>query len=314
MTLQWRAGASHHLPDALPRLPRFAKKSGEDVDDSSPDEISRPGRIFNGPRGPVLDGIPLSDLGVQQPSDSPPRPSPCVATYTPQGPDDLVSLMAIALVPEPVSSHQDVSTTLDSDNSDVDIATLWDDSVVASWQRKTLALTRGPETSRNNVPRHHLHRTHRVTCQFHSAARYRRPNRGNADATNIIRMTAAATTRWFVLTIRMTWVAFYTHANSPYLRKREGAYQNTFKGQVNSAKSRYTARVEDRGGRWDDRHPCTIYFECHEANIAGHPGLGTGTRGRRFSTSNTRGYCRRTRGEIEGRRLILLRHQRFIVA
>ena len=37
------------------------KKLGEDVDDSFPDEVSRPGRIFNGPRGPVL------DLGVQPP-------------------------------------------------------------------------------------------------------------------------------------------------------------------------------------------------------------------------------------------------------
>ena len=58
MTLHWRAGAPHHLPGALPRLPR-SEKPGEDVDDSFPDEVSRPGRIFNGPQEPVL------DLGIQ---------------------------------------------------------------------------------------------------------------------------------------------------------------------------------------------------------------------------------------------------------
>ena len=40
MTLHWRAGAPHHLPDAPPRLPR-PEKLGEDVGDSCPDEVSR---------------------------------------------------------------------------------------------------------------------------------------------------------------------------------------------------------------------------------------------------------------------------------
>lgn len=31
--------------------------------------FSRPGHIFNSPRGPALDGIPLSDLGIQPPDD-----------------------------------------------------------------------------------------------------------------------------------------------------------------------------------------------------------------------------------------------------
>lgn len=64
MTLKWRAGTSHSVSGAILRLPGFEQPE-EDVDDGFPDDISRPGRIFSGPRRPVLHGVPLSDLGIE---------------------------------------------------------------------------------------------------------------------------------------------------------------------------------------------------------------------------------------------------------
>lgn len=64
MDLQWRLGAHHQLPDALSRLPRFEEPGG-DIDDSFLDETPNKG-AYQGPTGPVLDGIPLSELGVDE--------------------------------------------------------------------------------------------------------------------------------------------------------------------------------------------------------------------------------------------------------
>lgn len=63
MDLQWKEGRSHHLPDALSRLPRF-DVPGKDIDTSFPGDSSTK-LSFRGPKGPVLDGIPLSTMGVQ---------------------------------------------------------------------------------------------------------------------------------------------------------------------------------------------------------------------------------------------------------
>ena len=62
MDLKWKEGRNHHLPDALSRLPRF-DLPGEDIDVSFPGD-SATKLSFRGPQGPVLDGIPLSELGV----------------------------------------------------------------------------------------------------------------------------------------------------------------------------------------------------------------------------------------------------------
>lgn len=63
MCLEWKEGRSHHLPDALSRLPRF-DMPGEDIDTSFPGDSSTK-LSFRGPKGPVLDGVLLSDLGVK---------------------------------------------------------------------------------------------------------------------------------------------------------------------------------------------------------------------------------------------------------
>lgn len=62
MDLQWRPGSRHQLPAALSTLPRFDSPSN-DTDDSFPDDASR-ACAYRGPGGPVLDGIPLIQLGV----------------------------------------------------------------------------------------------------------------------------------------------------------------------------------------------------------------------------------------------------------
>lgn len=62
MNLQWK-GRSRHLPDALSRLPRF-DMPGKDITADFPDDLSTK-LSFRGPTGPVLDGILLSDLGVE---------------------------------------------------------------------------------------------------------------------------------------------------------------------------------------------------------------------------------------------------------
>ena len=66
MTLQWRAGTQHQLPDALSRL--FGNTpEGTDVDDAFPDDSTlKSDRRTKGPQGPTLDGIPLSQLGEER--------------------------------------------------------------------------------------------------------------------------------------------------------------------------------------------------------------------------------------------------------
>lgn len=64
MDLEWREGRKHHLPDALSRLPRFDQPV-RDIDVSFPGE-SPTALSYRGPQGPVLDGIPLSDMGVDE--------------------------------------------------------------------------------------------------------------------------------------------------------------------------------------------------------------------------------------------------------
>ena len=64
MDLEWREGRKHHLPDALSRLPRFDQPA-RDIDVSFPGDTPT-ALTCRGPRGPVLDGIPLKDLGVSE--------------------------------------------------------------------------------------------------------------------------------------------------------------------------------------------------------------------------------------------------------
>ena len=67
MTLRWREGCQHVLPDALSRLPH-SRMPQADVDDSFPDDLSSRDRAdFVGPRGPILDGTRLSELEPLQP-------------------------------------------------------------------------------------------------------------------------------------------------------------------------------------------------------------------------------------------------------
>ena len=64
MDLQWRPGANHQLPDALSRLP-LGDAPGTDIDDSFPDDYSTR-TTYRGPRGPVLEGVLLSELGADE--------------------------------------------------------------------------------------------------------------------------------------------------------------------------------------------------------------------------------------------------------
>ena len=62
MTMRWRAGSSHQLPDALSRLPRPGP-AADPIDDSFPDDATS-GELgdYVGPQGPVLEGVLLKDL------------------------------------------------------------------------------------------------------------------------------------------------------------------------------------------------------------------------------------------------------------
>ena len=62
MTMTWRLGTSHHLPDALTRLPR-PDAADDLIDDSFPDNASS-GNPTDcvGLRGPIRDGQLLSVL------------------------------------------------------------------------------------------------------------------------------------------------------------------------------------------------------------------------------------------------------------
>ena len=76
MELRWRAGTSHQLADALSRL-HTVTAGATDVDGSFPDEVASSSGIHRGPQGPLLDGIPLSELEVQPVAG--PRPIPLAA-------------------------------------------------------------------------------------------------------------------------------------------------------------------------------------------------------------------------------------------
>ena len=63
ITLKWRPGTQHQLLDAMSRLPNKSNVI-EDFDDSFPGDESLP-NVYKGPQGPVLDGVHLETLGVE---------------------------------------------------------------------------------------------------------------------------------------------------------------------------------------------------------------------------------------------------------
>ena len=63
ITLKWRPGTQHQLPDASTRLPNKGIVI-EDFDDAFPRDESLP-NVYKGPQGPVLDGVHLTPLGVK---------------------------------------------------------------------------------------------------------------------------------------------------------------------------------------------------------------------------------------------------------
>ena len=62
-TLAWRPGTQYQLPDAMSRSPARSIVI-EDFDDSFPGDESLP-NVYKGPQGPVLDGVHLETLGVE---------------------------------------------------------------------------------------------------------------------------------------------------------------------------------------------------------------------------------------------------------
>ena len=64
MGLRWRPGTRHQLSNALFRLP-CSESPGDDIDMAFPDDSSSR-QTYRGPEGPVLDGVPLTELGVDQ--------------------------------------------------------------------------------------------------------------------------------------------------------------------------------------------------------------------------------------------------------
>ena len=78
MDLQWRPGTKHQLADALSRshvLP-FLSFSGD-----STTKIT-----YRGPQGPVLDGVPLGQLGIEGINDALPLTVLAAVTFTPDLP------------------------------------------------------------------------------------------------------------------------------------------------------------------------------------------------------------------------------------
>ena len=63
ITLKWRPGTQPQLPDATPRLPNKGIVI-EDFDDSFPGDESLP-NVYKRPQGPVLDGVHLETVGVE---------------------------------------------------------------------------------------------------------------------------------------------------------------------------------------------------------------------------------------------------------
>ena len=64
MHQQWRPGTHHELPGALSRL-SCPESPGGDINEAFPDDTSSR-QTHRGPEGLVLDGIPLTELGVDQ--------------------------------------------------------------------------------------------------------------------------------------------------------------------------------------------------------------------------------------------------------
>ena len=62
--MQWRPGTHHQLPGALSRL-SCPESPGEDINAAFPDDTSSR-QTHRGPEGLVWDGIPLTELGVDQ--------------------------------------------------------------------------------------------------------------------------------------------------------------------------------------------------------------------------------------------------------
>ena len=73
MTLQWRKGTEHTVPDALSRLPQKGP-AGPPLDTSFPDDTSSSVGRNDEPVGPVLDGVPLQSLAPRVGMDEDPRP------------------------------------------------------------------------------------------------------------------------------------------------------------------------------------------------------------------------------------------------
>lgn len=77
MNLQWKAGQNHLLPDARSRLPRFEVR-GEDIDDPFLGDASNR-QAYREPWEPVLDGVLLSEMGLDRTGVSPPESVAAVA-------------------------------------------------------------------------------------------------------------------------------------------------------------------------------------------------------------------------------------------
>ena len=63
ITLKWRPGTQHQLPDAMSLLPNKSIVI-EDFDDSFPENESLP-NVYQGPQGPVLDGVHLETFRAE---------------------------------------------------------------------------------------------------------------------------------------------------------------------------------------------------------------------------------------------------------
>ena len=61
ITLKWRPGTQHQLPDAMSRLPNKSNVI-EDFDEFFPGDESLP-NVYKGPQGPVSDGVHLETSG-----------------------------------------------------------------------------------------------------------------------------------------------------------------------------------------------------------------------------------------------------------
>ena len=68
MEEQWWPGTRHQLPDASSRLPR-SESPREDIKETFPDDSSSL-QTYRRPEGPVLNGVPLTQLGGDQVDES----------------------------------------------------------------------------------------------------------------------------------------------------------------------------------------------------------------------------------------------------